>query len=58
MWFTLAALVILVVVVDIFIIFILPAHIDILFETRLSIKVNCRYTCLRHLSVFDLDDLQ
>ena len=40
--------------------FILLVHIDIEFEfeTRLSIKVNSRYTLLRHLSVSNLQQLQ
>ena len=55
MWFALAALVILLVTVAIFI---LLVHIDIEFETRFSIKVNSRYTLLRHLSAFYPDELQ
>ena len=40
------------------VIFILLVHIDNEFETRHSIKVNPRYTLLRHLLVSDIDELQ
>ena len=55
LWFTLAVLVILLVAVAVFV---LLVHIDVEFEDKLSIEVTSRRTLLRHLSVFDLDELQ
>ena len=55
MWFALAALVISLVAVDLYI---HQVHVDIELETKLSIRANLRYTLLRHLSVFYLDVLQ
>ena len=55
MWFTLTALVISLVAIALYI---LLVHIDKVLEARLSIRVNSRYTRLRHLSVSDLNELQ
>ena len=38
--------------------FILLVHIDVEFEARLSIEVNSSRNLLRHLSVFDINELQ